>query len=176
MILNQKCQYAVRAVFELAKRQGQGPVPAARVAEAQCIPVRFLENILAQLRQAGVVDSVRGKEGGYRLARPALTITVGEVIRLIQGPIGSTDCGEPHGRVGLASRAGNAGIASRAGNAGVGASGGPSVCPLRAGCVLLPMWDTAHRAMMDVFDGTTFGDLVDEERAAKERDVIDYAI
>ncbi len=70
MILSQKSQYAVRAVFELAKRHGAGPVAAARLAEAQYIPLRFLENILGELRQAGFVESVRGKEGGYRLSRP----------------------------------------------------------------------------------------------------------
>ncbi len=72
MVLSQKSQYAVRAVFELAKKEGSGPVKAANIAAAQFIPVRFLENILGQLRQAGIVESVRGKEGGYRLAgRPA---------------------------------------------------------------------------------------------------------
>jgi Rrf2 family protein len=71
MILSQKSEYAVRAVLELAKKEGSGPVKAAMISSAQSIPVRFLENILGQLRQAGIVDSVRGKEGGYLLGRPA---------------------------------------------------------------------------------------------------------
>jgi Rrf2 family cysteine metabolism transcriptional repressor len=154
MVLSQKSQYAVRAVFELAKRQGTGPFTAARVAETQYIPVRFLENILSQLRQAGVVESVRGKEGGYRLSRRAQLVTVGEVIRLIQGPLSAVECAEP----------------------GEGPGAGGRECPLRPGCVLLPVWDKAHRAMMDVFDETTFWDLVEQERAAHECEVIDYAI
>lgn len=160
MVLSQKSQYAVRAVFELAKQQGTGPVTAARIAEAQYIPVRFLENILSQLRQAGIVESVRGKEGGYRLGRPPQQITVGDVIRLFQGPLSAIDCADGGGD-------------DRAGS-GRAASGRD--CPLRPGCVLLPMWDKAHRAMMDVFDGTSFRDLVEQERAANEYKVIDYAI
>jgi hypothetical protein len=61
MWISQKCEYAVRAVFELAKRVGRGPVRIADIAEAQAIPVRFLEVILSQLKQGGFVDSQRGK-------------------------------------------------------------------------------------------------------------------
>ena len=69
MMLTQKCQYAMRAVFELAKREGRGPVKINEIAEAQAIPQRFLENILNQLRQGGVVESRRGKEGGWPARR-----------------------------------------------------------------------------------------------------------
>lgn len=149
MVLSQKSQYAVRAVFELAKRHGTGPVTTAQVAEAQCIPVRFLENILSQLRQTGVVESVRGKEGGYRLSRAPRDLTVGEVLRVIQGPVAEIACAEPVGG---------------------------DTCPLRPGCVLLPMWEKAHRAMMDVYDETSLQDLVDQEREADASHVLDYAI
>jgi Rrf2 family cysteine metabolism transcriptional repressor len=153
VVLSQKAQYAVRASFELAKRYGAGPVKAASIAESQCIPHRFLENILGQLRQVGLVESVRGKEGGYRLARHPRQVSVGEVIRLIQGPLTAVDC-----------------VAAGSDN------GAGRECALRTGCVLLPMWDKAHRAMMDVYDQTSLEDLVDQERAASEREVIDYAI
>lgn len=155
MILSQKSQYAVRAVLELAKRPGSGPVKASSIAEAQCIPARFLENILGQLRQAGVVESVRGKEGGYRLRRRSGELSVGEVVRLVQGTLSVVDCLSP--------------------GAGNGAGGG-SECALRRGCVLLPMWERAHSAMMEVYDETTFGDLVERERAAHASEVINYAI
>lgn len=85
MAITQKCQYALRAIYELARRQQEGPCKIGAVAEAQNIPVRFLENILSSLKSAGVVDSARGKDGGYFLAKPANAITVGEVIRFIQG-------------------------------------------------------------------------------------------
>ena len=149
MVLSQRTQYAVRAVLELAKRSGAGPVKASKIASSQYIPLRFLENILGQLRQAGVVDSHRGKEGGYALARSASEISVGEVIRLIQGPLSAVECADV-------------------------ASGRD--CSLRAGCVLLPMWEKAHEAMMDVYDGTTFADLVEQERTAAACEVSDYAI
>jgi Rrf2 family cysteine metabolism transcriptional repressor len=144
VVLSQRSQYAVRAVFELAKREGSGPVKAASIASAQYIPLRFLENILAQLRQAEIVESVRGKEGGYRLA-------VGEVIRAVQGPMSAIDCAD----------------------AGVGSG---RECALRHGCVLLPMWDKAHRAMMDVYDGTTLEDLLEQELATHGCEAVDYAI
>lgn len=74
-------------MLELALRQGRGPVTIGEIASAQAIPVRFLEAILRELRQAGLCDSVRGKAGGYTLARDATSITVNEVIRLFEGPL-----------------------------------------------------------------------------------------
>jgi len=149
MVPSQKSEYAVRAVFELAKREGSGPVKAAKIASAQVIPLRFLENILGQLRQAGVVESVRGKEGGYLLGRPVRDLAVGEVVRLIQGPMSAVDCAEDVGE---------------------------RRCTLRPGCVLLPMWERAHKAMMDVYDGTNFKDLLEQERAANECEAVNYSI
>jgi Rrf2 family protein len=81
-----KADYALRAVIELAAT-GDGPVKGERIAQAQEIPLKFLENILGDLRQAGIVRSQRGVEGGYWLARPADEITVAEVIRAVEGPI-----------------------------------------------------------------------------------------
>ena len=86
-MISNKCHYALRAVLELALRQGRGPVTIGQIASAQQVPVRFLEAILRQLRQAGLCESVRGKDGGYTLAREAGSITVGEVIRLFEGPL-----------------------------------------------------------------------------------------
>ena len=84
-LISLKCQYALRAVFELAKRKGEGPVKIGKIAEVQTIPHRFLESILNQLRQSGIVESRRGKDGGYFLARDDGELTVGEVIRIVQG-------------------------------------------------------------------------------------------
>jgi Rrf2 family protein len=81
-----KADYAIRAAVELAAA-GDGPVKGERVAQAQQIPPNFLENILADLRNAGLVASRRGAEGGYWLARPADEITLADVIRAVDGPL-----------------------------------------------------------------------------------------
>ena len=154
-MLSQKSQYAVRAVLELAKRHGLGPVKASTIAEAQYLPVRFLESILGELKQAGIVESLRGKEGGHRLRVSPSDLTVGSVLRLIQGPLATVDC--------------------YANGGGEGEASGRE-CALREGCVLLPMWSKAQDAMMAVFDGTSFEDLVEEERAQRGAEVLDYAI
>lgn len=87
-IISQKGLYAVRAVLELARHgRSDRPVRMADIAKAQDIPPRFLEAILNQLRRAGVAESLRGPVGGYLLARPARTVTVGEVLRAVQGPL-----------------------------------------------------------------------------------------
>jgi len=86
MRVSAKADYAVRAVIELAAA-GAGPVKGERIAQAQEIPLKFLENILGDLRHAGIVRSQRGVEGGYWLARPADELTVAEVVRAVEGPI-----------------------------------------------------------------------------------------
>ena len=88
MRVSAKVDYALRACLELAASP-PGPVKGERVATAQSIPVKFLENILLDLRQAGIVSSRRGAEGGYWLARPAAEISVADVIRAVEGPIAS---------------------------------------------------------------------------------------
>ncbi|MET8975951.1 Rrf2 family transcriptional regulator [Streptomyces sp. NPDC004539] len=87
MRISARADYAVRAVLEIAVRQGDDPVKTETVALAQDIPHKFLEGILGDLRRAGVVDSRRGGGGGYRLARDASAITVADVIRGVDGPI-----------------------------------------------------------------------------------------
>ena len=89
MRISAKVDYAVRAAVELAHAAGEGPVKGERVASAQGIPPKFLENILLDLRHAGLVSSQRGAEGGYWLARPPEEITVADVIRAVEGPIAS---------------------------------------------------------------------------------------
>ncbi len=85
--ISRKCEYALRAVFELAVRDNGHPVKIHQIAAAQNIPPRFLEVILNELRHAGLVQSRRGNVGGYMLARSAAELTVGQVIEYIEGPI-----------------------------------------------------------------------------------------
>ena len=89
MRISAKADYAVRAVVELAAADGEKPVKAERLATAQGIPLNFLENILGELRHAGIVRSHRGAEGGFRLAKPAAEVTVADIIRAVEGPLAS---------------------------------------------------------------------------------------
>jgi Rrf2 family protein len=81
-----KVDYALRACAELAA-SGAGPLKGERIAQAQSIPLKFLENILLDLRHAGLVHSQRGADGGYWLARPAEDVSLADVIRAVEGPI-----------------------------------------------------------------------------------------
>jgi Rrf2 family protein len=83
-----KADYAVRAAVELAAADA-GPVKGEVISSSQGIPLKFLENILGELRHAGLVRSQRGTEGGYWLARPAEEITLADVIRAVEGPLAS---------------------------------------------------------------------------------------
>lgn len=85
--ISAKTDYAIRAALELAATPGQAWIKTEAVAERQSIPLPFLLNILAELRTAGLVQSRRGADGGYRLARPPSSITLADVIRAIDGPL-----------------------------------------------------------------------------------------
>ena len=87
MRVSARADYAIRAAIELATAEGAGPVKRETLAEAQGIPLGFLENILLDLKRAGIVQSQRGQEGGYWLARPAAEVTVAAVIRAVDGPL-----------------------------------------------------------------------------------------
>ncbi|HEX6490467.1 MAG TPA: Rrf2 family transcriptional regulator [Gaiellaceae bacterium] len=86
MRVSAKVDYALRACAELAARE-EGPVKGERIAQAQEIPLNFLENILLELKHAGLVQSQRGAEGGYWLSRPPEEISLAAVIRAVEGPI-----------------------------------------------------------------------------------------
>jgi len=147
--LSQRCQYGLRALFELGKRNPGEPVSIAEIAEAQAIPPRFLEQILAQLKQAGYVESRRGVQGGYLLSVSPDQLTVGEVIRFFEGPFTPVRC-----------------IAGKDG----------SDCPLKGNCAFMGLWDRARVAVEGVYDTTTFKDLIDEEVAAAEGRIPNYCI
>lgn len=149
MFLSQKCQYALRALLELTLRHDQGPVKIADIAEEQCIPPRFLEVILGELKRGGFAESRRGKQGGYLLARPPYTMTPGEVIRFVQGPMAPVECAVPEGQ---------------------------PECPLGPDCVFLPMWREARQALEEVFDGRTFQDLAEQHRRRHRAYVPSYTI
>ena len=88
MRVSAKADYAVRAAVELASSEA-GPIKGERLADSQDIPMKFLENILGELKHAGLVRSQRGTEGGYWLAKPPEEITIADVIRAVEGPLAS---------------------------------------------------------------------------------------
>ena len=94
MHISARSDYAVRACLVLAAA-GDGPTKGDRIATAQQIPAKFLEAILGALRQAGIVASRRGADGGYWLARPASQISVADVIRAVDGPLAEVRGGPP---------------------------------------------------------------------------------
>ena len=91
MIISTKCQYALRAVFEIARSNHGRVLTIAEIAEAQNVPQRYLEGILNELRKGCILEAQRGRCGGYKLAMDAKDITVGVVVRLIDGPVRAVD-------------------------------------------------------------------------------------
>lgn len=94
MRVSAKADYAVRAAAELAAA-GEGPVKGEKLAEAQEIPLQFLEHILLEMKHAGIVRARRGVKGGYWLARPAEEITIADVVRAVEGPIAHVQSAPP---------------------------------------------------------------------------------
>ena len=130
MRVSAKVDYALRALLELAAAP-PGPVKGERLAKAQDIPPKFLENILTELRHAEIVASQRGVDGGYRLAKPASEISVADVVRALEGPIASVRGVRPE-------------EVTYAG-------------PARS---LQPLWIELRASMRDVLEQTTLADLV----------------
>lgn len=91
-MLTQRSRYALRALIFIAQSETDLPVAISVIAADQKLPRKFLEIILLDLKHGGLVNSYRGKMGGYRLARPASEISFGEIIRLIEGPIALVPC------------------------------------------------------------------------------------
>ena len=90
--VSSKGRYGVKAVFELALHYGQGPMTVGAIAKSQSISEPYLEQLMAPLKRAAIVDGVRGAQGGYQLARDPSRISVGDVVRALEGPIALTDC------------------------------------------------------------------------------------
>ena len=91
-MLSQRCRYALKAMLNLARDGSGQPKQVSALAAEENIPRKFLEGIMSELRQQGIVDSARGKSGGYRLSRPAELITFGEIMRRMDGPLALLTC------------------------------------------------------------------------------------
>jgi Rrf2 family protein len=90
--LSQRSQYALRALQHLAREQNTGPVLISELAEKQELPKKFLESILLELKNQGLLQSKKGRGGGYALLKPASEITLGQVIRIFDGPLAPIPC------------------------------------------------------------------------------------
>lgn len=144
--VSQKTEYAMRAMVELAIRRanhGEALVSARALAEAQRIPLRFLEQQLGALHKAGLVESFRGAGGGCRLARDPSEVRVAEVVDAIEGPMYPMYCldAEDH------------------------------TCFADGRCGLQELWGDVHLAIRDVFERTTLAELAERHRKVAERPV-----
>jgi Rrf2 family protein len=144
-MLSMKTKYAVQACLHLARRHGQGRVLIADIAEAEAIPRKFLELILLELKNAGILASRKGKGGGYTLAHPPSEVSLGSILRVIEGPIAPLSC------------------VSQTEYKPCAECPDPRVCGLR-----LVMQDVRD-AVAEVVDSTTLKDIIDRsaEAAAK---------
>lgn len=143
-MVSQKCQYALRAIFELARSsrsESRELLKIETIAKRQAIPVRFLETILNQLRGGNFVESRRGRHGGYLLMRDPATLSTGEIIRFVDGPIGVIAC----------------------------ADNAAKPCPQHRNCVFIGLWTKARESMEKVYDHTTIADLLEEDQLRQER-------
>ena len=146
MLFSTKAEYGVRLMVELGRRAGEDspevaePVALAAVAEAELLPLSYLEHLVAKLRQAGLVTSVRGAHGGYRLARPAREIEMLDVVEVLEGPIAPMECfhSEREGRV-LCSHEVDAGHS----------------------CATKLLWTRVHGGVTKALTSTTLADLVE---------------
>jgi Rrf2 family transcriptional regulator, cysteine metabolism repressor len=133
MRVSYKSDYALKAILDLALQHGSGsPVTLNSMAARIDAPVKFLEQILAELKANGVVESRRGRIGGFRLSRAPETITVGQILRLVEGPTEPISCIRP----------------------------GYSGCKDVYTCVFRNVWQDVFKATSDVIDRVTFADLV----------------
>ncbi len=144
MKISKKCQYALKAVFELAWRDQGEPIRTQKIAEAQRISPRFMEIILNELKHGGFVESKRGNEGGYMLARDARDLTVREIIEYIEGPI---------------SLAQNSDDTVSIGNE-----------------TFKELWQEVNNAVGEVCENKSFADLVEFERAKRDKCALNYSI
>ncbi|WP_406676515.1 RrF2 family transcriptional regulator [Moorella sp. ACPs] len=138
MKLSTRGEYGLRAMFDLAQHYGEGPIPIKSVAERQDISEHYLEQLIAVLRKAGLVKSVRGAQGGYILSRDPEEITVGDIIRVLEGPIAPVEC--------------------------LNASEGEG-CERAETCVTRGIWEKVRDSISSVLDSFTLADMV--ARASK---------
>ena len=150
MKISSRGEYGVRAMVALAHHYGSGPMSVAAVARASAVPPAYLEQLIGPLRKAGLVESKRGAQGGYQLSRPPASIRVGDVYRVMEGPVAPMDC--------------------------VSEDPADQTCPLIEGCETRPVWLKVRDSIVEALDSTTLADLVATDRSARARHVTDEPV
>lgn len=134
MKVSTRGEYGVRAMVSLARYYGSGPITLATVARDSSVPPAYLEQLIAPLRNAGLVTSKRGAQGGYLLSRAPSAIRIGEVYRVMEGPVAPMDC--------------------------VSEDPADQTCPLIIGCETRPVWLKVRDSIIEALDSTTLEDLI----------------
>jgi len=142
MQLSTKGRYAVRAMFDLSVYSKGEPIPLSRISEREEISLHYLEQLFNKLRKGGVVESVRGPSGGFRLSRKPSEITIEEIIRIVEGEIVPVNCVEPKER--------------------------RKVCHRADKCVTFVLWKRLGKTIKDYLAAITLQDLVDESKEMME--------
>lgn len=140
MMISTKGRYALRVMVDLAEHQGEGYLPLRDIATRQEISEKYLESILKVLVQNRLLEGLRGKGGGYRLTRPPEACTVGDILRLTEGPIAPVAC----------------------------LNGAGTACDRAPECRTLPMWRKLEQMLNEYFDGITLADLARPELDGNE--------
>jgi Rrf2 family protein len=143
MKVSTRGEYGVRAMVSLAKRFGQGPMSITAMAKDSSVPYAYLEQLIVPLRRAGLVESRRGAHGGYVLARSPELVRVGEVYRVMEGPVAPMDC--------------------------VSEDPADQTCPLIEGCETRPVWMKVRDSIVEALDSMTLADLVREGDERRQR-------
>ncbi len=133
MLVSTRGRYGVRALYELAAGYGSGPIPMKEIARRQGLSEHYLEQLMGALRRAGLIHSVRGAQGGYVLAREPAEISVGDVLRVLEGPLSATGCAEDETGAGHCGRA--------------------------EGCVARDVWVRVHDGIREVVDSISLEDI-----------------
>ena len=143
MRISTKGDYATRALQDLAMRYEEGPVPIEAIAQRQALPARYLEQLLLTLKRAGFLASKRGVNGGYYLAKPPREITLGQILRAVDGPIAPIFCVSENPR---------------------------EHCSQESSCTLRDTWADVRDAVSAIVDHTTLQDICERIRSrTKER-------
>lgn len=141
MKLSTRTRYAVRAMIELAQNEPNKPLQLKVIAERQDISVKYLEQLMAVLRSAGLIRSVRGSKGGYVLSRPASQVRLSDVLHCLEGSVMTVECVEDN-----------------------------QSCARAAECAARQVWVKVQQAIEEVLQSITLQDVVDMARDAKQMD------
>ncbi len=138
MKLSTRTRYGIRAILELAEKDGSGPLRVKTIAQSQDISAKYLEQLMSILRSAGLVRSVRGAKGGYMLAKAPNQVKLSDVFDCLEGPVTTVECVEDE-----------------------------SYCARSADCIARQVWTQVQDAIKNVLQSITLQDLVDRDKETK---------